>query len=602
MTQIDVSQALYAVEAAIAGRQAGQGLPPPDTVRPPYGPGVWPPNYGRVYAWRRQTLASFEQDPALLSDAISYYAGEDLTEADGSDAYAERCCAFISHWGTTYDPRLTGTDRLPHSPLILFQRQEELVRFVLACMFGNAPGLIEKSRDMGATWICVGISVWLWIFWEGIQIGWGSNNQKQIDELRNPKTIFEKMRMFIKGLPDELRPPVRAGLDLKQGMCRNPSNGSVVDGEVGNNIGRGGRARIYFLDEAAHLQQPELVEASLSGTTRCRIDLSTVSGPNTVFYRKRQAGREWSPGDKVVRNKANVFIMDWSDHPEKTRTWYSEEKERYAAQGTAHVVAREIDRDYTGATEGIVIPFAHVEAAVDAHKKLGFDDSGGWWGGLDLADEGPDLNAMLRGRGVVVKHAEEITERDPGVVARRAFTLCKATSPIMLQYDAGGGFGGSVKSEFNRLGIDEGLDISWLNLVPWTANARVLDPGEPIIRGDTKAPTNFNFFENFKAQSWWRTARIFYRTWQAVHGHEEYPSDMLISLDSSTIPQAVLTKLMRELSQATFGQSAKLKLLINKTPKGAKSPNLADALIMGRQPAKSLTGPISTYGPKVFTR
>jgi hypothetical protein len=28
----------------------------------------------------------------------------------------------------------------------------------------NADGLIEKSRDMGATWVCCAFSVWMWLF------------------------------------------------------------------------------------------------------------------------------------------------------------------------------------------------------------------------------------------------------------------------------------------------------------------------------------------------------------------------------------------------------------------------------------------------------
>jgi phage terminase large subunit len=602
LTQVDVSQALYAVEAAIAGRVASQGLPPPVTARSPYTPHNWPPDYGRVHAWRRQTLASFERDPTLLEDARAYYAGEDLAAADGSDAYAERCLAFVNGWVDTYDPRLIGTGRPARMPMILFQRQEELVRFVLACMLGDAPGLVEKSRDMGATWVCSAVTVWAWTFWPGFVAGWGSNKAEQVDVIGNPKSIFEKLRMLIRGLPEPFRPDVSAGVDLKQHTCRNSQNGAVIDGEIGANIGRGGRSRIYFVDEAAHLEHPEQVEASLSENTRCRMDISSVSGPNTVFYRKRQAGKEWSPGAPVRRDVANVFVMDWSEHPEKTKEWYADRRSYYAAQGTSHVVAREIDRDYMGAAEGIIIPYEHVEAAVDAHKALDFDDSGGWWGGLDLADEGPDKNALIRGRGVVVKYAEEINDRDPGAVARQAFRACRETSPLTLQYDSGGGFGGSVKSEFNRLTQDEGIDVSWLTLIPWSAAAKVVDPGEPIIKGDKSAPTNKNFFENFKAQAWWNIAQVFHRTWQARNSEAEYEPGQLISLDSSTIPPAVLTKLMRELSQATMGQSTRLKLVVDKAPEGAKSPNLADALIMGRFPARQpMRGSIGLFGPKVFT-
>ena len=44
MSNIDVSPALYAVEALLAGRALRLEVPPPETVRPPYGPHNWPPD------------------------------------------------------------------------------------------------------------------------------------------------------------------------------------------------------------------------------------------------------------------------------------------------------------------------------------------------------------------------------------------------------------------------------------------------------------------------------------------------------------------------------------------------------------------------------
>ena len=147
------------------------------------------------------------------------------------------------------------------------------------------------------------------------------------------------------------------------------------------------------------------------------------------------------------------------------------------------------------------------------------------------------------------------------------------------------------------------MDIGWLKLVPWSAAAKVQDPGEPIIKGDRNAPTNKNFFENFKAQAWWNVSRMFYRTWQMVEGEAEHPLDRLIAIDSSTIPPALLNKLAAELAQATMGQSAStLKLVVDKMPEGQKSPNLGDALIMGRYPARTTwRAPVSMFGPKILS-
>lgn len=617
MTSIDISQALYAVESAIAGQLVKRQLSPPRT----HDREEWPPDYAKVLAWRQQQLAKFEEDPALLESALAWYEGRDLIQAKSADpkAWAERAVAFINHWCDTHDPRLAGTGRSARLPLVLFRRQAEFVEFIYACMMADASGLAEKSRDMGATWVASAVTVKEWRFQPGFAAGWGSNKAEQVDVLGNPKSIFEKIRMLIRRLPGPLGTSALDGSDLKQHTCRNPDNGSVIDGEIGKNIGRGGRSRIYFVDEAAHLEHPEQVEASLSENTRCRIDISSVSAPGTVFYRKRQAGVEWSPGGQIYKDRTNVFVMDWRDHPEKTPEWYAARKRYYEVQGTPAVVAREIDRDYMGAAQGAVIKREWVEAAIDAHLIVpGLDDSGGTWAALDVADEGVDVNALVSGQGAVVKGAHEWGDRDPGVTARRAFRMCGELRPrpVTLQYDCIG-LGTNVKSEFNRLTVDDGVNIDWLKLVPWAANGAVLNPALPVIKGDKSSPTNKNYFENFKAQAWWSVGRMFYRTWRVVSkikdvelegedemeplDAEEYAPGQLISIASRSIEPAILTKLTTELCQAIMTQSARLKLMIDKAPEGAKSPNLGDALVMGKFPAPGpMRGLMPGFGPKIL--
>lgn len=590
MTQVDVSRALFTVESAIAGKYVDRDIPAPRT----HDRGDWPPDYVQVHAWRSMMVARFKEDPRELDNAVAYY----------SVPTAERCVAFINHWCNTFDPRLVGTGVSPYMPMILFRRQEDFVHFTFDCMENNANGLVEKSRDMGATWTAIDVTAWLWRFHAGSIIGWGSNKKEQVDVIGNPKSIFEKIRMLLRSVEPVLMPELVTGVHLKQYTCSNPDNGSVIDGEIGSEIGRGGRSRVYFVDEAAHLEHPEEVEASLSENTRCRIDISSVSGPGTVFHRKRTAGREWRPGEPVRRDVANVFVMDWTDHPGKTREWYEERRDYFQAQGTPAVTARELDRDYMAAAEGIIIKYEWVKASVDAHHALGFDDEGGWWGGLDVADEGVDVNALVRGKGSVVKRASEWGDRDPGATARRAFTLCKETLPIKLMYDCIG-LGTNVKSEFNRLTTDEDEAVReqfrWMDVVPWSAGAAVVDKMKRVISGDEQSPLNKDFFANFKAQAWWNVGRFFYRTWRAVTLGEEYPPEQLISIDSSEISEEVLAKLMRELSQAVMTQDARLKLTVDKAPDGAKSPNLGDALIMGKFPARVVGGTRpALFGPKVY--
>ncbi len=191
---------------------------------------TWPPNYVEVFAQRQK------RHKKLRSNMLG-----------AKEYYRTRPVEFIEHWVSTYDPRVTGGELPSRLPFILFQRQRDLVQFLLACLEGETNGLIEKCRDVGATWVCCAFSVWLWLCWPGVAVGWGSRKEQLVDKLGDPDSIFEKMRMIILGLPREFLP---TGFSLKDNLAYmriiNPETGATITGEAGDNIGRGGRKRIYF--------------------------------------------------------------------------------------------------------------------------------------------------------------------------------------------------------------------------------------------------------------------------------------------------------------------------------------------------------------------
>ena len=526
----------------------------------------WPPDYVPVFAWRQAKVLEFRAKPFLVLGAREYYR--------------TRPVEFINHWCVTYDPRIAGGETPAKMPFILFERQAELVRFLYGCLTAQESGLVEKARDMGATWVCSAFSVWVWLFWTGASVGWGSRKEQLVDKIGDPDSIFEKMRIIIASLPRELRPVGYKDSEHATYMkIINPENGSTITGESGDNIGRGGRKLIYFKDESAHYERPEKIEAALSDNTRVQIDISSVNGLGNVFHRRRESGVEWSGGD-IVKGRTNVFVMDWRDHPAKTSAWYDARREKAEHDGLMHVFAQEVDRNYSASVEGVIIPAEWVRAAIDADKVLGFNDSGGWVAGLDVADGGGDTNALAKRKGSVLKSVEEWGERDTGATTRRAVASCGDVGRIDLQYDSIG-VGAGVKAEANRL-ADEYLLPKSITLVPWNAGAEVLRPEGYVVEGDRSSPKNKDFYANLKAQAWWELRLRFERTWRAVNDKSfTWDADQLISIPS-TLP--LLRKLEKELSQATASRSPRMKLVVDKKPEGSKSPNLADAVVMAFWP------------------
>ncbi len=529
---------------------------------------AWPPDYVAVFQSRQARLLKLRERPALWAGAKQHYR--------------TRPVEWIEHWCVTYDPRRAAGGGMTTMPFILFQRQRDMVEFLMACLDGEESGLIEKCRDAGATWVCAAFSVWLWLFRPGASVGWGSRKEQLVDRLGDPDSIFEKMRMIVRNLPREFWPAGFSQVDHMSYMrFLNPETGATITGEAGDNIGRGGRKLIYFKDESAHYERPEKIEAALADNTRVQIDISSVNGLGNVFHRRREAGMEWKVGQPAHKGAANVFIMDWRDHPAKTQGWYEERRRKAESDGLMHVFAQEVDRSYAASVQGVIIHPDWVAAAIDAHIKLGFEPTGGWCAALDVADGGGDRNAFAARQGVVLRRLSEWGAPDTGVTARRAVEACEGLGEVPLQYDCIG-VGAGVKAEANRLS-EEGLMPKGVSLIPWNAAASPEDPEGYVIEGDDNSPRNKDFYANLKAQGWWNLARRFERTWRAVNEGVTYLPDDLISLPSDLDG---LRQLQKELSQPTAGRTGAMKLMVNKTPEGTRSPNLGDAVMMAYWPVK----------------
>lgn len=541
---------------------------------------VWPPDYSAKYVERWNSLEFIRVTPKAAAGYISTYSSG-----------VNGCIAFIEDWVDTYDPRNAGrADKLATMPMILFPRQRELIEFLFAMIEAEANGLIEKSRDMGATWVAAAVSVWFMLFRKGASIGWGSRKAILVDSIGEMDSIFEKMRFILRSLPSFLLPK---GFDIDNDMSYmkivNPMFQSSISGESGDDIGRGGRKLFYLKDESAHYVHPEAIEASLSENTRVQIDISSVNGPGNVFHRAREGGTLWEPGSEVRRDCVNVFIMDWRDHPGKSQAWYKEREAFFKSKGLIHVFRQEVDRNYFASLSGTIIEYEWILSAIDADKKLGIVmDDGGYQAGLDVADgeEGiADSNAFVKRKGVKLFFASEWGERDTGATARRAIQCIGKHAPITVQYDCIG-VGSGVKSEINRLELDaeKNLMPKGVRFIPWDAGQGPLWPDKRVIEDDRDTPLNVDFYKNLKAQGWWQLRMRFENTHRAITEGIEFPVDQMICIDGKT---PLLDQIKKELAQPTKGLSVDLKLLVNKTPKGTRSPNLGDATMMCYHPAIS---------------
>lgn len=498
--------------------------------------------------------------------------------------YRHNCIDWINDWCVTFDPRnVAPVPRL--LPFNLFQRQEDFVHFVLGCLQDKESGLVEKCRDVGATWLCCAISVWLWLFHDGSVIGWGSLKEENIDARGNPKAIFPKIRQIIQYLPTWMLP---VGFDPRMNMpymkIINPANNSSIIGEAGDNIGRGGRTTAYFKDESAHYEHPELIEAALGDNTDVQIDISSVNGSANVFYRRRMAGEVWSPGCKIARGMTRVFIFDWRDHPKKTQEWHDLREAKAEREGLLHIFRQEVDRDYAGSIDRVIIRQEWVQAAINAHIKLNWPREGIPIAGQDVADDGGDKNALAIQHGRVITYCEA-WGGEADAAAQYAIPIALENGCREMFYDCIG-VGVGFRTECKHM-VQENTLPKTLRVQPWDASAEPLDKDLPAIPGDKDSPLNGDIYKNLKAQSWFRTRARFLKTYKAVTKGEKYPLEEMISI-SGDIPQ--VHQIAMELSQAQRKTDTQGRTMVDKKPEGARSPNMADAIIIADNPARQPMG------------
>ena len=528
------------------------------------------PNFHKVIKRRQERFLTIYKSEELRRGALVYYKDKPLE--------------FIQDWGVTYDPRNAGSGIPTLMPFVPFKKQKEFVQFLYECLLDQEDGGVEKCRDVGATWICCNFSVWAWIFLDGVSIGWGSRKEQLVDKLGDPDSIFEKMRIVVENLPSFLKP---VGFKYKEHCTYmkiiNPANGSTITGEAGDNIGRGGRKTLYFKDESAHYERPEKIEAALGDNTNVQIDISSVNGPATVFQRRIDAGVHWHPGRKIPTGQVRVFVFDWRDHPLKTEEWYNRRKEKARREGLLHVFAQEVDRDSAAAVEGVLIPTDWVNAAVDSHLKLDLPIEGATMAALDVADEGKDSNCLTIRKGILLFSVSEwFFSPDTGETTRKAMFKCKIHKASTFQYDSIG-VGSGVKSESNRLKKEKLLPKTLKTIIPWAGSGKIMNPEGRVIPKDKQSPKNKDFYYNLKAQGWWMLRTRFQKTFLAVTEREKYPAEELISICSKI---KHIAQLKKELSQPTYSTNNSGQIIIDKTPDGARSPNMADSACINFWPRK----------------
>lgn len=263
--------------------------------------------------------------------------------------------------------------------------------------------LTDKTREMGVTWMVIGLIFWAWIFQRRFSALCGSITEDKIDSKNNINTLFWKFDYLLESLKISapwFYPGEYNEKKHRQHMKRfNPQNESSFVGEVmGPNFGRSGRNKLIFLDEFAEAPYPASTWAACSRTSNCKIVVFTPKGMN---YAGRLANPSHGKPRTIPRctlhwmvdeSKNKYIIRDgdgsplaeghgapdpaiYEQHPTALRPyypWYEEAKKGLNYDPV--MIAQELDVNYNESVEGQIYPqierarFGKVE--YDARLKL----------------------------------------------------------------------------------------------------------------------------------------------------------------------------------------------------------------------------------------
>jgi len=227
-----------------------------------------------------------------------------------------------------------------------------------------------------------------------------------------------------------------------------------------------------------------------------------------------------------------------------------DEPERYA-----HVWLGEPDDE---GAERQVLPYALLEKCVTDREELG----GRVHAGLDVADSGADKNALVIRRGPMILDVMQWSAGTLGATARRADAICRERGVQTLYFDAGG-IGAGIRSYLSEMRAR-------------TYTARGVNFGEAVAGGKveySRGQTNADFFARRNAQLGWALRLRAQASQQLADSGGVEPSRCLFIRRDMKHREVY----MAQLSQPQWDEQMAGRVVIDKQPDDAPSPDLYDA-------------------------
>lgn len=323
----------------------------------------------------RAEWEAWRDDVTLYREYIRKRAATDR-EVQAQELYlcAQDFCYWMVMYGIIFEPR--ALQGMPPRWLrwIPYHFQVQAARWIELVMSttdnGRGDGVIEKSRDMGASWLFCAYMAWCWLFADVFVAGVISKKAEDVDKPGATGTLFYKIRALV-GLepqvPPSLAPPawMLPVIPEREKVTRtrnlsHPAKTCAINGETTTALsGVSDRNTMRLNDEAARFDSFVDSWANQGATTEHRFAVSTADTVNLGFYELAKLARECSTNP--YKAGPSYLALPWWLHPYHDDAWYANEQKRY--EHDPQFFSREYDMQYfAGAGDAIYPRIA--EAAV----------------------------------------------------------------------------------------------------------------------------------------------------------------------------------------------------------------------------------------------
>jgi hypothetical protein len=308
---------------------------------------------------------------------------------------------FRNYLYTDKNTNLYPADYPAILPMIPYEFQEELVREVWESILNGALPLeertcftnvfIEKSRQMGISWLIMAIFVY-WFIFHNHKYHVISQKETDVDKIGDMRSLLQKCRFIINNLPVRMLPKwltKNTGTETNKYMSlsRLDWTGSITGESANPNASRSGTYNAVFMDEMAFMSNASTINTAAASATPCRIFNSTPNWEGNEFWRMRELTmdrRDSNWQEKLAEVK--WLRYHWSDHPLYTKEWYD-----WKIKGmTREKIAQELEIDYnTAIVWRVYTDFPKVPTSIF------YNESKPLYVAIDNSHWGTDPNAII---------------------------------------------------------------------------------------------------------------------------------------------------------------------------------------------------------------